>query len=69
MIQLLMFTDKGVHLNAKEFNEMLADPNTVCVDMRNHYESEIGHFDGAVTPDVDTFRDSFRYYRRRFKRQ
>ena len=27
---------------------MLADPNTVCVDMRNHYESEIGHFDGAV---------------------
>ena len=26
--------------------------------MRNHYESEIGHFKGAVTPDVDTFRDS-----------
>ena len=51
-------TDKGVHLNAKEFNEMLANPNTVCVDMRNHYESEIGHFDGAITPDVDTFRDS-----------
>ena len=51
-------TDKGVHLNAKDFNEMLADPNTVCVDMRNHYESEIGHFQGAVTPDVDTFRDS-----------
>lgn len=51
-------TDIGVHLNAKEFNTMLADPNTVCVDMRNHYESEIGHFEGAVTPDVDTFRDS-----------
>ncbi|WBX71145.1 oxygen-dependent tRNA uridine(34) hydroxylase TrhO [Tenacibaculum retecalamus] len=51
-------TDKGVHLNAIEFNEMLANPNTVCVDMRNHYESEIGHFDGAITPDVDTFRDS-----------
>ena len=50
-------TDKGIHLNAKEFNAMLADPNTVCVDMRNHYESEIGHFEGAVTPDVDTFRD------------
>ncbi|CAA0211896.1 conserved hypothetical protein YceA [Tenacibaculum maritimum] len=51
-------TDKGIHLSAKEFNEMLANPNTVCVDMRNHYESEIGHFEGAVTPDVDTFRDS-----------
>ncbi len=51
-------TNIGVHLKAKEFNELLADPNTVCVDMRNHYESEIGHFDGAVTPDVDTFRDS-----------
>jgi UPF0176 protein len=51
-------TNKGVHLDAKDFNDMLADPNTVCVDMRNHYESEIGHFQGAVTPDVDTFRDS-----------
>ena len=51
-------TNRGVHLNAKEFNEMLANPDTICVDMRNHYESEIGHFDGAITPDVDTFRDS-----------
>ena len=51
-------TAKGVHVNAKGFNDMLADPNTICVDMRNHYESEIGHFDGAITPDVDTFRDS-----------
>ncbi len=51
-------TNKGKHLKAKEFNEIIADPNTVLVDMRNHYESEIGHFEGAITPDVDTFRDS-----------
>lgn len=51
-------TNKGVHLNAKEFNKMLENPDTICVDMRNHYESEIGHFQGAITPDVDTFRDS-----------
>ena len=51
-------TNKGVHVNAEKFNTLLADPNTICVDMRNHYESEIGHFDGAVTPDVDTFRAS-----------
>lgn len=51
-------TDKGIHLNAKEFNAYIEDENTVLVDMRNHYESEIGHFKNAVTPDVDTFRDS-----------
>jgi len=51
-------TKIGIHVNAKKFNALLADPDTVCVDMRNHYESEIGHFKGAVTPDVDTFRDS-----------
>ena len=51
-------TNRGVHLNAQEFNTMLANPDTVCVDMRNHYESEIGHLEGAVTPDVDTFRAS-----------
>ena len=51
-------TDKGVHVDARTFNELLEDPDAVVVDMRNHYESEIGHFRGAVTPDVDTFRDS-----------
>lgn len=51
-------TNKGIHLKAKEFNAIIEDSNTVLVDMRNHYESEIGHFKGAVTPDVDTFRDS-----------
>ena len=37
---------------------MLNDDNTVCIDMRNHYESEIGFFRRAIKPDVDTFRES-----------
>jgi UPF0176 protein len=41
---------------SEEFNEILDDPNTIVVDFRNHYESEIGYFKGAITPDVDTFR-------------
>ena len=51
-------TNKGIHLKAQEFNTLLEDPNTIVVDFRNHYESEIGHFVGAITPDVDTFRES-----------
>ena len=51
-------TDIGTHLNAKDFNDILDNPQTVLVDMRNHYESEIGHFTNAITPDVDTFRES-----------
>ena len=51
-------TDKGVHVNAEQFNKLLDDENTILVDMRNHYESEIGHFKNAITPDVDTFRES-----------
>ena len=51
-------TDVGTHLKAEAFNQIIADPDTVLVDMRNHYETEIGHFENALTPDVDTFRDS-----------
>ena len=51
-------TNKGIHVGAEQFNQLIEDENTVLVDMRNHYESEIGHFKNAVTPDVDTFRDS-----------
>jgi UPF0176 protein len=47
----------GVHLNAKEFNALTSNPDTLLVDMRNHYESEIGHFENAILPDVDTFRE------------
>jgi UPF0176 protein len=50
--------DGGIHLGASDFNTMLADPDTIVVDMRNHYESEIGHFRNAITPDVETFRES-----------
>jgi UPF0176 protein len=51
-------TKKGIHVDAEKFNALIEDPDTVLVDMRNHYESEIGHFKNAITPDVDTFRDS-----------
>ena len=51
-------TNKGIHLKAQEFNDLLGDPNTIVVDFRNHYESEVGHFEGAITPDVENFRES-----------
>ncbi len=51
-------TNKGIHLKAQEFNKMLESPDTIVVDFRNHYESEIGHFEGAITPDVENFRES-----------
>ncbi len=51
-------TNKGIHVDAVKFNELIEDSDTILVDMRNHYESEIGHFKNAITPDVDTFRDS-----------
>jgi UPF0176 protein len=50
-------TDSGVHLNAQAFNKLADDPNTMIIDMRNHYESEVGHFKNAICPDVDTFRE------------
>ena len=50
-------TDAGVHVDALEFNRLADDKNTVIVDMRNHYESEVGHFKNAICPNVDTFRE------------
>ena len=51
-------SDTGIHLDAERFNQLTDREDVVIVDMRNHYESEVGHFEGAITPDVDTFRDS-----------
>ena len=43
----------GTHLNASDFNKALESPDTVVVDMRNYYESEVGHFHNAILPDVE----------------
>mmetsp|Transcript_118587 Transcript_118587/g.332062 ORF Transcript_118587/g.332062 Transcript_118587/m.332062 type:complete len:598 (-) Transcript_118587:483-2276(-) len=36
----------GIHLEAKEYHEMLKKENAVVIDVRNHYETIIGRFDG-----------------------
>jgi UPF0176 protein len=48
---------RGEYLDAAAFNEMTDDPETIVVDMRNHYEYEVGHFDCAIEVPSDTFRD------------
>ncbi|TGK36394.1 rhodanese-related sulfurtransferase [Leptospira gomenensis] len=53
-------TNVGNHLGAEEFNRHLEDKNTIVVDVRNHYESEIGHFENALLPQSDTFREELR---------
>ncbi|MBS1644737.1 MAG: rhodanese-related sulfurtransferase [Bacteroidetes bacterium] len=47
----------GIHLKAKEFNELAENPDTIIVDMRNHYEYEVGHFEHALEVPSDTFRE------------
>lgn len=49
-------TNVGRHLNAEEWNKAMDDPNAVIVDMRNFYESEIGHFENAICPEAHSFR-------------
>jgi UPF0176 protein len=50
--------DGGVHLSAQEWKKMLDEKNddTILIDVRNDYEWVIGHFEGALKPELDTFR-------------
>jgi UPF0176 protein len=57
----------GKHLTALEFHEAIDKPGTIVVDMRNHYESEIGHFKNAFCPDVDTFREEIQMVLDKYK--
>lgn len=50
-------TKIGTHLKAEEFNAITERDDVVIVDMRNHYESEVGHFENAILPDVLSFRE------------
>ncbi len=48
---------KGSYVTAEEFNKLTENPETIVVDMRNHYEFEVGHFEKAIEIPSDTFRD------------
>lgn len=49
--------NKGRYVNAEQFNDLASHPDTVIIDMRNHYEYEVGHFEDAIEIPSDTFRD------------
>lgn len=48
---------KGKYVDAESFNRLTSDPETIVVDMRNHYEYEVGHFENALEIPSDTFRE------------
>lgn len=47
----------GTYLSPQEWNEIIADPDTVLIDTRNDYEVEVGTFKGAINPETRTFRE------------
>ena len=49
--------NKGRYVNAQQMNTLLQDPDTIVIDMRNHYEFEVGHFVKALEVPSDTFRE------------
>lgn len=49
--------NRGKYVNAEQFNQLTNDPDTVVIDMRNHYEYEVGHFENAIEVPSDTFRE------------
>ena len=49
--------NKGRYVNADQFNQLSNEPGTIVIDMRNHYEYEVGHFENAIEVPSDTFRE------------
>jgi len=46
----------GIHVEPRNWNALISDPNVLLIDTRNHYEIEVGTFPGAVDPQTDSFR-------------
>ena len=49
--------NKGKYVTAEQFNQLTNNPDTIVIDMRNHYEFEVGHFENAIEVPSDTFRE------------
>lgn len=47
----------GKYLSPKEFFEAMQNEDTIVIDARNDYEYDLGHFKGAIRPDIEAFRE------------
>ncbi|AOX20660.1 oxygen-dependent tRNA uridine(34) hydroxylase TrhO [Kozakia baliensis] len=53
----------GHYVSPEEWNELLADPDTILIDTRNDYEVDVGTFSGAIDPRTKSFRDFPAWFR------
>ena len=47
----------GTYVKPADWNALISDPDVIVIDARNHYETEIGTFKGALEPGLDSFRE------------
>lgn len=50
-------TQAGTYVKPENWNDLINDPDVILVDTRNDYEVEIGTFNGAINPDIKSFRE------------
>jgi UPF0176 protein len=48
---------KGTYVEAKDWNDLISDPDVVVLDTRNDYEVDIGTFEGAINPNTESFKE------------
>ena len=46
---------RGEHLDAREWNILISDPETLIIDVRNDYETDIGTFKNSTIPNMKDF--------------
>jgi UPF0176 protein len=45
----------GTYVTPQDWNELIANPDVLVIDTRNHYEVEIGTFKGSIDPHTNSF--------------
>lgn len=58
MDQKINLQNRGKYLSPRDWVQALEEKkeDTILIDVRNNYESKVGHFKDALLPDLDTFR-------------
>src|ERR1700750_1953147 len=56
-------TQSGAYVRPLEWNALIEDPDVLLLDTRNHYETDLGTFSGAVSRGIETFSDFVTYVR------
>lgn len=56
----------GIYVDPIDWNRLISEPDVITLDTRNKYETQMGIFNNAIDPNINTFTEFPNFFNKKF---